>query len=120
MSEKISLHQALIIKSRAADRTAYHRALEGLFQLGFYTVSTSLDPESQRLRDNTGKELDVIDLPEFGAVRVQMQRCGQLVDKDISRRELVALKPGLPKELMNLVVQELSGALWAGIVPWRI
>lgn len=111
MTEKISQHQAFIIKYRAAGRSAFHRALEGLFKLGYYTVSTSLNPEAQHLRHPTKGDVWVTALPEHSAIKVEIRRNGYRVDQFVSMQELVSIEPMLLDYMMKVVIMKLEGAL---------
>lgn len=88
--------------------------------MGFYTVRTSLDPESQHLRNNTGKELYVTELPEQGAVRIEIRRNGYSVDQLVSMQELVCIDPRLLEYIMKVVIMKLEGTLEPLHIPEMI
>ena len=91
--------------------TAYHRALEGLFKLGYYTVSASTNPEAQHLRHPTGGNVWVTELPGQSVIRIEMHRYGRWVNQLISMEELVCIDPMLLEYIMQVVIKNLEGTL---------
>lgn len=91
--------------------TAYHRALEGCFKLGYYTESASTDPEAQHLRHPTGSDVWVTALQEQSAIRIEMRRYGYRVDLLVSMSELVCVDPMLLDYMMHVVIKKLEGTL---------
>lgn len=100
--------------------TAYHRALEGLFKLGYYTVSASMDPEAQHLRHPTGGNVWVTELPEQSVIRVEMRIYGRRVSQFVSMEELVCIDPMLLDYMMQIVIKKLEGALEPLQIPIMI
>lgn len=90
---------------------AYHRAMEGLFKLGYYTVSASIDPEAQYLRHPTRGGVWVTELPEQNVIRIEMCRYGHRVSQFVSMEELVCIDPMLLDYLMQIVIKNLEGTL---------
>jgi hypothetical protein len=91
--------------------TAYHRALEGLYKLGYYTVSASTNPEAQHLRHPTKGDVWVTELPEHSAIKVEIRRNGYRVDMLVSMCELVCIDNRLLEYIMKVVIMKLEGSL---------
>ncbi len=91
--------------------TAYHRALEGLFKLGYYTVSASTNPEAQHLRHPTKGDVWVTEQPELSAIRIEICRYRRPVSQLVSMEELDCIDPMLLDYMMKVVIMKLEGAL---------
>lgn len=100
--------------------TAYHRALEGLYKLGYYTESASTNPEAQHLRHPTKGDVWVTELPEHSAIKVEIRRNGYRVDQFVSMQELVCIDPMLLDYMMKVVIMKLEGALEPLHIPQMI
>lgn len=91
--------------------TAYYRALEGLFKLGYYTVSASTDPEAQHLRHPTGGDVWVTELLEQSVIRIETRRYGGRVSQFVSMQDLECIDPMLLDYMMKVVIKKLEGTL---------
>lgn len=100
--------------------TAYHRALEGLLKLGYYTESASTDPEAQHLRHPTGGDVWVTELPEQSVIQIEMRRYGRRVSQFVCMEELVCIDPMLLDHMMQVVIKKLEGTLEPLQIPIMI